>query len=171
MERAAAHKTGMPKGTKKPKPACGENWRKDEVTDRALRYRSQAAECQPEGARVCNFCGAEQGIMVGHIDGHEEHVEPDNLAWTCRSCNAKMAVALNAAGLGRKTRQFNPPNSDGAHSLGQWLTAVMAMRGESDEMSVRDAVAMVRATPRWRRSSFAHEIWTRRRARQSPVPF
>jgi len=109
--------------------------------------------------------------MVGHIDGHEEHVEPVNLAWTCRSCNVKMANTMHAAGLGRKTHQYNPAASDGAQSLGQWLTAVMAMRGESDEMSVREAVALIRATPRFRRSQFAHEIWQRRRARQSPVPF
>jgi hypothetical protein len=62
-------------------------------------------------------------------------------------------------------------------SLGQWLTAVMSMRGESDAMSVPDAVSMIRATPPASRSEFAQEIWERRRARYGPsgrgdsVPF
>jgi hypothetical protein len=59
--------------------------------------------------------------------------------------------------IGRRTRQYNP--SLGAKSLGQWLTAVMSMKGESDAMSVPVAVEMIRATPPTKRSEFAREIW------------
>jgi hypothetical protein len=38
------------------------------------------------------------------------------------------------------------------------------MKGESREMSVPEAVEMIRATPPARRSEFAQEIWSRRRA-------
>jgi len=65
--------------------------------------------------------------------------------------------------MGRKTRQYNPA-STGATSLGQWLTAVTSMKGESSDMAVQDAVAMIHATPPETRSRFAKEIWRRRRA-------
>jgi hypothetical protein len=39
------------------------------------------------------------------------------------------------------------------------------MKGESDAMSVADAVEMIRATPPSRRTTFAKEIWSRRRQR------
>ncbi|HUA85426.1 MAG TPA: hypothetical protein VMB85_16295 [Bryobacteraceae bacterium] len=56
-------------------------------------------------------------------------------------------------------------------------TAVFAMKGESDAMSVADAVEMIHAMPPSRRSPFAREIWGRRRQRYGstgrggPVPF
>jgi hypothetical protein len=144
------------------------------VTDRALRYRANASP--PPGPRICNLCGSRRNVEVGHLDGHEEHGEPANLLWTCRSCNVRCANTLRRAGIGRLTLQYNPA-SKGAVSLGQWLTAVMSMRGESDAMSVPDAVSMIRATPPASRSEFAQEIWERRRARYGPsgrgdsVPF
>ena len=42
----------------------------------------------------------------------------------------------------------NNPATQGAKNLGQWLAAVMNMKGESDQMSVEDAVAMIHATAR-----------------------
>jgi hypothetical protein len=57
----------------------------------------------------------------------------------------------------------------GATSLGQWLTAVMSMRGDSGAMPVKAAVQMIRATPREQRSEFAYEIWQRRRERYGPT--
>ena len=144
------------------------------MTDRALRYRANA--CPPPGPRICNLCGSRRNVEVGHLDGHEENSEPANLVWTCRSCNVLCANTLRRAGVGRLTAQYNPA-AEGAASLGQWLTAVMSMRGESDAMSVPDAVAMIRATPPASRSDFAGEIWDRRRARYGPsgrsdsVPF
>jgi hypothetical protein len=109
------------------------------------------------------------------VDGHEENTARHNLIWTCRSCNVLCANALRRAGIGRKTRQYNPA-SEGAKTLGQWLTAVTSMKGESSEMTVQNAVAMIHATPPETRSRFAKEIWRRRRAhgtdrRGEEVPF
>lgn len=138
------------------------------VTDRALRYR--ANRTPPPGPRRCCLCGSARNVEVGHVNGHEEDYAQENLFWTCRSCNVRTGLTLRNANLGRRTRQYNP---SGAKSLGQWMTAVMSMRGESDAMSVADAVEMIRATPAEDRSRFASEIWSRRRKRGSDkkVPF
>ena len=85
------------------------------------------------------------------------------------------ANALQRAGIGRKTRQYNPASA-GATTLGQWLTAVTSMKGEWSDMTVQDAVAMIHATPPENRSRFAKEIWRLRRAhgtdrRAGDVPF
>lgn len=106
---------------------------------------------------------------MGHVNGHEEDGAPANTFFTCRRCNVRCANTLRAAGLGRPTRQFNA--AGGARSLGQWLAAVMSMKGESNQMTVPAAVEMVRATPPERRSEFAAEIWERRRARSGGAPF
>ena len=77
-------------------------------------------------------------------------------------------------GMGRRTRQYNPA-SQGATSLGQWLTAVFAMKRQSQQMTVPAAVEMIRATPPEKRSEFASEIWAKRRGRgtdrRADVPF
>jgi hypothetical protein len=101
-------------------------------------------------------------VEVGHVDGEEENSAPANLFWTCRRCNVRSANALQRAGVGPRTNQFNPPAS-GAKSLGEWLNAVLSMKGESDAMSVSDAVDLIHSTPSDRRSQFAEEIWARRR--------
>ncbi len=100
--------------------------------------------------------------MVGHLDGHEENTNPANLVPTCRSCNARCAITLKGARLGRRCKQFN--TAKGAETLSQWLAAVMSMKGQSDQMSFPDAVAMIQATPAGDRSQFAKEIWALRRA-------
>jgi len=71
---------------------------------------------------------------------------------------------MTRAGMGRRTRQFNP-QAQGAKSLRQWLTAVLSMKGESDAMDPAAAVGMIHATPADRRSDFANEIWEIRRRR------
>lgn len=53
----------------------------------------------------------------------------------------------------------------GAQTLAQWVTAVMAMKGLNDAMSVDDAVQMIHDTPQERRSKFAGQIWSNRKAR------
>ena len=149
-------------------------WRKEvhEITDRAKRYRANAHP--PPGQRICGFCGSKRNVEVGHLDGYEENADPRNLIWNCRSCNTRLGVVFKRLGLGRRTRQYNP-ESEGARSLGQWMTAVLSMKGEMDAMSVEDAVEIVRATPPERRSEFAREIWRRRKERGtdrwSQVPF
>jgi hypothetical protein len=68
-------------------------------------------------------------------------------------------------GLGIRTRQFNPTRSSGARTLGQWVSAVLSIKGKSDAMEPSAAVEMIRATPAARRSRFAQEIWKARRER------
>lgn len=147
------------------------------MTDRALRYRAQAHP--PGGPPICALCGTgarSAQIDIGHVDGNESHGSPENLIWTCRSCNVKSGNVLRGAGIGRLTRQFNPTSS-GAKSLGQWLAAVTSMNGESSSMPVADAVAMIHATPPERRSEFAQQIWRKRRehygatGRSDSIPF
>jgi hypothetical protein len=50
------------------------------------------------------------------------------------------------------------------------MAAVESMKGESDQMRVADAVALIRATRDWQRSAFAQEIWSRRREREPIKP-
>jgi hypothetical protein len=136
------------------------------VSDRAYRLRANADP--PPGRGICSFCGAAGTTEIAHIDGFEEHGSRDNLCWVCRSCNTKMGVVFKRLGLGRRTHQFNPA-VEGAASLGQWLTAVLSMRGESGAMPVAQAVEMIRATDPETRSAFAHSIWRLRRQRYGPT--
>jgi hypothetical protein len=109
----------------------------------------------------------------GHISGDERDSAPENLIWNCRACNTGLGIIFKRAGIGRRTRQFDPLEAEGAKSLGQWLTAVMSMKGETDAITVPAAVEMIRATPPEGRSQFAGEIWRRRRDRgtDKQVPF
>jgi hypothetical protein len=129
-----------------------------------MRFRAQAPECRPPGPRICAFCGSTANVEVHHVDGFEEHTEPSNVTFACRSCNVRIGIVMARAGIGRRTRQANP-QAQGAKSLRQWLTAVLSMKGESDKMSPSAAVEMVHATPPERRSEFAQQIWQIRRRR------
>jgi hypothetical protein len=150
-------------------PRSGTRKEGSHVTDRALRYRANASP--PPGPHICAFCGSIRHVEVGHVDGHEEDSSPANLLWTCRRCNVRCGNTLRRAGLGRLTRQYNP--SAGAENLGQWMNAVVSMKGEGGSMAVAEAVAMIRATPPEQRSRFAREIWARRRRHGTDraVPF
>jgi hypothetical protein len=134
--------------------------RNPRLTDRAFRYRANARP--PVGPKQCAFCGTKQQIQVGHVDGHEENDEPENLIWTCRSCNMLHANTLRAAGYGRLTRQYNPA-ARGAETYKQYALALMSMKGESDAMTLPAAVEMVHATSADDRSRFSREIWRLRR--------
>jgi hypothetical protein len=136
------------------------------VTDRAKRYRAHANA--PDGPKRCYFCRSRQNIDLHHISGNEDDGEPENLIWACRPCNVKIANVMRKAGMGKKTVQYNP--AGGAKSLGQWLNAVQSMKGEAGgSMEVADAVAMIRATSKNKRSEYAHEIWGKRYARRNPA--
>jgi 5-methylcytosine-specific restriction endonuclease McrA len=147
------------------------------VTDRAHRYR--ANRNAPPGPRQCAMCGNPKTVEVEHVDGHEEHGEPHNLMWACRSCNTKKGAHFKRKGAGRRTMQYNPsPDpSEGAKSLAQWVIAVMTLKGQSSEMNLQDAIQLVQNTPANKRSEFAKQIWSRRRrhgttsSRQEEVPF
>ena len=66
-----------------------------------------------------------------------------------------------AATAGRETSAY-----DGGLGIAMAsMHAKESMRGESDVMSVSDAVRLIRDTPDWQRSAFAEEIWKRRRQR------
>lgn len=78
----------------------------EQVTDRAKRYRANAdAGDMPQ---VCMFCAATKDLQVDHLDGFEEHGEPENLIILCRSCNQLKSSVFKSAGLGRRTDQYNP---------------------------------------------------------------
>lgn len=160
-----------------------DSWRrnpKERPTDRALRYR--ANQTPPADPKQCAFCGSKDTIEIGHIDGHEEHGEPENLIWTCRSCNVIAGNTLRQANIGRLTHQYNPTKSGGAANVGEWMNAVGAIvphkgaqyagenYGLTSTMSTADAVAMIRATPAHKRSEFAGKIRTTKRGRRSSNP-
>lgn len=146
--------------------------RRENLTDRALRYR--AANDPPAGPKICGYCGSRRNVEVDHINGREDDNGPKNKLWICRRCNTKKGALFARLGLGRRTHQFNAPRSGGAQSLGQWMLAVLSAKGESDAMTVPAAVEMIRATPDYRRTQFAQQIWSRRRERgtdRTGVPF
>lgn len=133
------------------------------ITDRAKRYR--ARRNAPAGPKRCYCCGRPDVNDVEHIDGKEANGQAHNLAWSCRSCNTTKGAHFAAKGRGIRTRQFNPAKGGGAKSLSQYLTAVMTLKGESDQMSLSDAIGLVHNTSASDRSKFAKEIWSRRRTR------
>jgi 5-methylcytosine-specific restriction endonuclease McrA len=157
----------------------GKNPRLPDVTDRALRYRANRAIAQREVR--CIYCGRPDGwLEVDHINGYEEDNSPENLAWACRACNTQKGAVFARAGIGRRTRQFNPRArkraaraTRGAGTLAEWMEAVMALKGYPSRFTLQEAIEKVRATPPEDRSAFAHEIWRRRRARGTDrrVPF
>lgn len=70
-------------------------------------------------------------------------------------------------------REYNP-DAQPAKSLAQWMMAVKSLKGESQDLHPRQAIAMIRATSPARRSSFADQIWRLRRAHgtdKTAVPF
>lgn len=143
---------------------CGLGWRKpaEAISDRGARYRANSPGCRPLRPRICIFCGGTRNVEVHHLDGHEENTDPRNLVWADRPCNTIIGIVLKRAGLGRRTRQFNP-GAEGARSLRQWVTAVLSMKGEGP-MEPSGAVEMIQATPPDQRSRFAQQIWRLRRS-------
>ncbi len=127
------------------------------------------------GCDACHWCGANRDLMPHHLDGHEENNDPRNLLLVCRSCNTRAGIVLRRAGIGRLTRQYNPAQG-GAESLAEWIEAARVATGQIHprEMPLEKAIAIVHATPPYRRSQFAEEIWAIRRARgtdKTAVPF
>lgn len=146
--------------------------RKTNVSDRAKRYRAHQPGCLPEGAKKCALCPAKKDLMIDHRDGNESNGARRNLRWLCRSCNTREGVKLARQGRGRRTVQFNPK---GAVNLGQYLTALMVLHGDSTAMDFAAARQMIHDTPKSRRSEFASDIWAKRRERGTDktgsVPF
>lgn len=153
------------------------------VTDRALRYR--ANQDPPEGPRVCCYCGSTDHVEIDHVNGFEEDTSPENLVWACRRCNTLKGVSFANQGRGRRTAQFNPTKFGGAATVGEWIRAVGSIiphkgaqyaganYGLAEAMPVGEAVAMIRATPQYKRSEYAGQLRKHRagRRRAEEVPF
>jgi hypothetical protein len=153
--------------------ACDIPRRKKEVTDRQHRQRSRAC-IDPALLKRCGFCGSSRNMRVHHLNGDEADEDPKNLIGACHACNTQIGFLLKRHNIGRRVDlEYNPP-AQPARNLAQWMMAVKSMHGESNDMTPRQAIAMIRATSPNRRSHFADDIWKLRRARgtdRTAVPF
>lgn len=153
---------------------CGGRKPADEVTDRALRYRANSEECRPEGPERCMWCGARKFkdpgtlIEVAHIDGDETNTTRENLAWSCRSCNQKVAAAMKAAGVGRRTKQYNPKRKHRAISDWREFAQALAITKGDAIGDLDAAIEKIHNTPISRRSEFQRDIWAVRKERYGP---
>lgn len=159
-----------------PAEPCGGRKPADQITDRALRYRANSEECQPDGPLRCMWCGASEHLKansravleVGHIDGDETNTRPDNLAWTCRPCNQKVAAIMKAAGVGRPTNQYNPRRrKKGISDWREWVHAISITKGE-ETGDVQKAIEHIRDTPPARRHEMQIDAWQARKAKYGP---
>jgi len=112
------------------------------------------------------MCGARgRRVDVMHLDGNEANGEPQNLAYGCRPCNARLAHAFKRIGAGVRTRQYN--RSSGVPTFQQYIWAVTHhSRGDHDEGG-----AVIHATPRSKRIEYARRIAEIKRSRLIDVPF
>ena len=111
------------------------------------------------------LCGARGRLDVMHLDGNEANGETNNLAYGCRSCNAKLAHAFKRIGAGVPTRQYNP--SVGVPTFQQYVWAVTHhSRGGHDEGGV-----VIHATPRSKRIEYARRIAALKKSRRTGTPF
>ena len=134
----------------------------DQITDRAKRYRAQGVVT---GLRRCVLCGAGGRLDVMHLDGDESNGEPKNLAYGCRSCNARLAHAFKRIGAGVPTRQYNP--TTGAPTFSQYVWAVTHhSRGTHDEGG-----RVIHTTPKSKRIDYARRIAGIKRSRRKEIPF
>ncbi len=150
-----------------PNPARRGQLRAVNVTDRAKRYRAQAA-IPKEKNPPCYLCGHPKPRDVEHIDGNEANDQPHNLAKACRSCNTTKGRTFAQNGLGTKTRQYNPARKGtgtGAKTMAQYVKAVFVLKHGSDQMELQEAIDLIHNTPPEDRSKFAREIYSRRRSR------
>jgi hypothetical protein len=134
-------KTGYVFYTPNPKP--------DEVTDRAKRYRAQK---NVRGPKRCVLCHSTKDLGVMHLDGNEANGESKNLAWGCRSCNQKLSHGFKRAGLGVRTKQYNP--SKGVPTFEQYCWAVQHHTREAHD----EGGAIIHATPKHKRIDYALRI-------------
>jgi hypothetical protein len=128
------------------------------VTDRGKRYKANRDVTDSKSAG-CLFCGSRKNLTVDHLDGYEEHGEPANLAWLCKSCNTRKGATFARAGVGRATEQYNP-----------CLTLSPAERKNATQLGFgfppRAEYDAARAAERKRRQQeHAREIKARREAR------
>jgi len=148
------------------------------ITDRAKRYRAQH---NVSGPRKCVLCGSKSDLQVMHLDGNESNGDGRNLAYGCRSCNQKLSAAFKKAGLGKRTRQYNPA-SGSAPTFAQYAWAVSQDRGRRyipgsgwSEGAHDEAGSIIHATPKRLRVQYAKRFAQSRqragRSSRSEVPF
>lgn len=146
-----------------------------EITDRQRRRRARAIMRQTGNQKRCLFCGSSRNIRVHHLNGNESDEDPSNLGPACHSCNVRIGWTLRRSRIGRPVDlEYKNPDAKPARNLAQWVMAVKSLHGESSDMTARQAIAMIRATPAWRRSQFAGDIWKLRYAAgtdKTGVPF
>lgn len=135
------------------------------VTDRAQRYRANSEECRPAGPQRCWLCGSKKSLVVDHLDGNESNTTKGNLGLACKSCNTALGFAFKKAGLGRRTRQYNPKRGRAPHGFTQYAWAVSMICRKRDRAKglcsnsgdplVLDAVKIIRETPAATRRAYA----------------
>jgi len=134
------------------------------LTDRAKRYRAQNTV---RGERRCVLCGSRRQLGVMHLDGNEANGELQNLAYGCRSCNGKLAVAFKRIGAGVPTNQYNPAKG-GVPTFAQYAWAVSQQQHSGEH---GEAGAMIHATPRSKRIEYARRIADLKSSRRNLWPF
>jgi len=102
---------------------------------------------------------------VMHLDGNEANGEPANLAYGCRSCNARLAHAFKYIGAGVPTQQYNP--ASGVPTFQQYVWAVTHHARRDHD----GGGAVIHATPRSKRIEYARRIADIKRSRRGEVPF
>jgi len=166
---------------------CGTNRKPvSEITDRAKRYRANQPGCRPPPPKRCALCGSARFCVVDHVDGDEANNSPANLRWLCKAHNTSEGFAMKREGIGVRTRQYNPGffevaagldlleslaertrprarRNPTAPNLAAYLQSLAVLKGEADG-DFAAARQMIHDTPAEDRSSFAREIWRRRRA-------
>lgn len=113
-------------------------------------------------------------MRVHHLNGDESDRNPKNLIGACHACNGLIGHLLKRHNIGRRVDlEYKKNPAQGARNLSQWMIAIKSMKGESEEMTPRQAIAMIRETSPNRRSQFADDIWKIRRAKGTDrkVPF
>lgn len=144
-----------------------------QITDRQKRNR--ASKCiHRSTVKRCIFCGTKTNPRIHHLNGKEADNDPKNLVYACHAHNIQVGFLMKRYNIGQPVdREYNP-DAQPAKTLGQWVMAVKSLKGESQDMHPRQAIAMIRATSPARRSSFADQIWRIRRAHgtdKTGVPF
>lgn len=128
---------------------------RENLTDRALRYRAQK---NVTGPKRCVLCGSTKDLGVMHLDGNESNGERANLAYGCRSCNGTLGHAFKTVGAGRLTHQYNP--SAGVPTFQQYMWAV-----SNHERKAHDqGGAIIHATPKSKRIEYARRIASKAQA-------
>jgi hypothetical protein len=137
-----------------------------DISDRAKRYRANSKANRPAAPKICTFCGSKKNVVVGHLNGVEDDGAPDNLAWTCRKCNAQQAALFKREGLGKRILQMNPARRRGSMSKAQLYSAygesIRIMRGD-EPGDVAKAVAFIRSVPPDVRSEWNKKAWVTRK--------